>query len=116
MLGNDPVSIEILKNIKYKPTDKLHFEYAKYKMALGETKIATTTLKNIVGKLNADWRTCYRSFALLAIIYKQQNNLPEYEYYKNLLATANPNYPLNILEKDFVQLVTLTESTVSVSV
>ena len=110
MMGKDHLSIEILKNIKYKPKDKLNFEYAKYQMSKGETEIATTTLKKIVGELNADWRTCYRAFALLTIINKQQNNLTEYEYYKNLLKTANPNYPLNILEKTFFELVTLTDS------
>jgi hypothetical protein len=104
MIGKDNLSIEILKNIKYKPEDKINFEYAKYKISIGELELGTNILLKIVSKLNADWRTCYRSFALLAIIYRRQNDMANYTYFKDLLLTANPNYPINISEEKFSEL------------
>jgi ubiquinone/menaquinone biosynthesis C-methylase UbiE len=104
MIGKDNLSIEILKNIKYKPEDKINFEYAKYKISIGELELGTNILLKIVSKLNADWRTCYRCFALLAIIYKRQEDITNYTYFKDLLLTANSNFPINILEEKFSEL------------
>ena len=104
MIGKDNLSIEILKNIKFKPEDKINFEYAKYKISIGELDLGTNILLKIISELNADWRTCYRSFALLAIIYRQQNDMVNYTYFKDLLLTANSNYPINILEEKFSEL------------
>jgi 2-polyprenyl-3-methyl-5-hydroxy-6-metoxy-1,4-benzoquinol methylase len=104
MIGKDNLSIEILKNIKFKPEDKINFEYAKYKISIGEFDLGTNILLKIISELNADWRTCYRSFALLAIIYRQQNDMVNYTYFKDLLLTANSNYPINILEEKFSEL------------
>jgi len=111
IIGKDNVSIEILKNIKYKPKDKINFEFAKYNISIGKIDVANELLLKIVGEINADWRTCYRTFALLAIIYKQQINHKKYAYFKDLLLTANPNYPVNILEKSFSELLKLTQKT-----
>jgi 2-polyprenyl-3-methyl-5-hydroxy-6-metoxy-1,4-benzoquinol methylase len=108
MIGKDNLSIEILKNIKFKPEDKINFEYAKYKISIGELELGTNILLKIINELNADWRTCYRSFALLAIIYRRQNDMPNYAYFKDLLVTANPNYPINILEEKFSDLFNLS--------
>jgi len=104
MIGKDNLSIEILKNIKYKPEDKINYEYAKYKISIGELEFGANILLKIVSKLNADWRTCYRSFALLAIIYKRQEDITNYTYFKDLLLTANSNFPINILEEKFSEL------------
>ena len=104
MIGKDNLSIEILKNIKFKPEDKINFEYAKYKISIGEFDLGTNILLKIISELNADWRTCYRSFALLAIIYRRQNDIANYTYFKDLLLTANSNYPINILEEKFSDL------------
>jgi hypothetical protein len=41
---------------------------------------------------------------LLAIIYRRQNDMTNYAYFKDLLVTANPNYPINILEEKFSEL------------
>ncbi|CAM8365218.1 AdoMet_MTases domain containing protein [Candidatus Methylopumilus universalis] len=108
IMGKDNLSIEILKNIKYKPKDKINFEYAKYKISTGDLDSGIEILLKIVGESNADWRTCYRTFAMLAIIYRQQGNISNYTYFKDLLLTANPNYPTNILEEKFSELFTPT--------
>ncbi|CAM8432729.1 AdoMet_MTases domain containing protein [Candidatus Methylopumilus universalis] len=104
MMGKDNLSIEILKNIKNKPKDKINFEYAKYKISIGDLDLGIEILLKIVGELNADWRTCYRTFALLAIIYRQQGVISNYTYFRDLLLIANPNYPINILEEEFSEL------------
>ena len=106
MIGKDKWTIEILKNIKYKPKDKINFEYAKYKLSIGDLDLGIEILLKIVGELNADWRTCYRTFALLAIIYREKGNILNYNYYKDLLLTANSNYPKNILEEKLSELFT----------
>jgi hypothetical protein len=41
---------------------------------------------------------------LLAIIYRRQNDMANYTYFKDLLLTANSNYPINILEEKFPEL------------
>lgn len=104
IIGKDKLSIEILKNIKFKPEDKINYEYAKYKISVGDFDLGINILLKIVSKLNSDWRTCYRSFALLAIIYRQQKDITNYTYFKDLLLTANPNYPISILEEKFSEL------------
>jgi|TARA_B110001469_G_C9535747_1_gene266196 hypothetical protein len=63
------LTIFILTALMFKPKDKINFEYAKYKISIGEFDLGSEILLKIVGELNADWRTCYRTFVLLAITY-----------------------------------------------
>lgn len=88
--------------------DKINFEYAKYKISIREFDLANNKLLKIISELNADWRTCYRSFALLAIIYRRINDIAIYSYFEDLLLTANSNYPINILEEKFSYLFNLS--------
>ena len=89
---------EILKNIKYAPQEKISFELAKHQIDSGELNTAKETLLSITQKYNSDWRIVYRSFCLLSLIFKNQNNHPEYTRYRNLCLTSNPGYPLSILD------------------
>jgi hypothetical protein len=52
---------------------------------------------NIIGKINADYRSCYRAYALLSFIYKKQKK--KSKFFTDLLLNCNPKYPLKILKE-----------------
>ena len=59
---------------------------------------AIAVLKNVTQKLNADWRSVYRSFYLLSQIHKESGLIGESERYRNLCLIANPKSPINKVE------------------
>ena len=88
---------EIILNFKYNFDDKINLEKAK--IFLRDKKIfkATRCLFSIIGKINADYRSCYRAYALLSFIYKKKNK-EKSKFFTNLLLNCNPKYPLKINE------------------
>jgi 2-polyprenyl-3-methyl-5-hydroxy-6-metoxy-1,4-benzoquinol methylase len=88
---------EIILNFKYNFEDKTNLEKAK--IFLKDKKIfrSTRCLFKIIGKLNADYRSCYRAFALLSFIYKKKDK-EKSKFFANLLLNCNPKYPLKINE------------------
>ena len=88
---------EIILNFKYNFEDKINLEKAK--LFLKDKKIfrATRCLMSIIGKLNADYRSCYRAYALLSFIYKKQKE--KSKFFTDLLLNCNPKYPLKILKE-----------------
>lgn len=63
--------LEIIKNLRYSPRDKLSLEYGKILYAKQEYENAISVLKNVTTRVNADWRAVYRSFYLLSQIYEK---------------------------------------------
>jgi hypothetical protein len=88
---------ELLLNIKYNFKDKINFENAK--IYLNNKKIfrATRILLKIISNYNSDYRTCYRSFALLAFIYKK--NKDRKKLFLDLLMNCNNQYPVEIIDE-----------------
>jgi len=88
---------EIILNFKYNFEDKINLEKAK--LFLKDKKIfrATRCLMSIIGKINADYRSCYRAYALLSFIYKKQKK--KSKLFTDLLLNCNPKYPLKILKE-----------------
>ena len=87
---------KITNNFKYGFNDKINFEYAKSFFFLKkDLRKSKTYLDKIIYKKNADWFSCYKSFALLSIIDKKNSN-----NWKKRLISCNPNFPINLL-KDF---------------
>ncbi len=82
--------LEIIKNLKYNPPDKLSFEFGKILFQTGEFNEAITVLEGITQKLNADWRCVYRSFYLLNQIYIEVGNMEKANIYKKLCNMSNP--------------------------
>lgn len=89
---------EILKNIKYAPDDKLSFEIAKHQINCSELEAAKKTLLSIIRKHNSDWRIVYRSFCLVSLIFKHQNNHMDHDKYRRLCLLSNSGYPKRILD------------------
>ena len=88
--------LEIIRNWRYNPTDKIRLEYGKLLEFEDQLDEAIKVLKCITTKLNADWRSVYRSFYLMSKIYFQQNNKTEYRKYSNLCYNCNSKYPNEI--------------------
>ena len=86
---------KILNNFKYSFIDKLNFEYAKSYLFLKKNhSLSKEYLKKIVFKKNADWFSCYKSFALLTKLDKKNSNA-----WKKRLYMCNPSFPKEVLNK-----------------
>lgn len=87
---------EIIKNLRFNPEQKIAFEFAKILYSKKKYDESIHILESIVQKINADWRCAYRSFFLLAQIYRKVGNNKKSNYYKNLCRSCHPNFPLRI--------------------
>jgi len=87
-------ALEIVKNWRYSPCDKIALEYGKL---LKQEKLldeALDVLKGVTTRLNADWRSVYRSFHLISEIYLEQHKSVEATRYRELCLNCNPKYPI----------------------
>lgn len=91
---NDKYALEIIKNLRFNPKDKLSLEYGKILYKGKDYKEVISVLKAITQKVNADWRSVYRSFYLLSQIYKEMGLTDESERYKKLCLTCNSKFPI----------------------
>ena len=55
---------------------------------------ALDVLKSVTTKLNADWRSVYRSFHLISKIYVSKNDSDKANNYRQLCLKSNPKYPV----------------------
>ena len=85
-------ALEIVKNWRYSPSDKIGLEYGKLLKHEGKLDEALEVLKAVTTRLNADWRSVYRSFHLISEIYAKQNNSSEASKYKAFCLRCNPKY------------------------
>ena len=87
--------LEILKNLRYAPKDKIALEFGKILESEGKSSEALTVLKQISSKINADWRSVYRSYFLISKIYGSQKEYGKRDRYLSLCLTCNPKYPMS---------------------
>ena len=87
-------AIEIVKNWRYRPNNKIALEYGKLLNSEGKFDEAILVLKTITTELNADWRATYRANYLLSEIYRQLNKGFEIIKYQDLCLQGNPKFPL----------------------
>ena len=85
-------ALEIVKNWRYSPSDKIGLEYGKLLKHEGSLDESIEVLKSITTRLNADWRSVYRSFHLISEIYTKQKNTVETNKYKGFCLQSNPKY------------------------
>jgi 16S rRNA G527 N7-methylase RsmG len=88
---------EIIFNLRYNFRDKLNLEKAKLYIKEKKIYLAANCLFKVINSKNSDYRTCYRSFALLAKIYENKKN--KKDYFLKLLYTCNENYNIKILDE-----------------
>lgn len=97
-LAPDRLAVEIVKTLAFAPGDKITVEYAKSLIAAGRLDEAVTALQRVTQRLNADWRSVYRSFCLLAWIGRWRGDAAMAARYRELCLTANPQFPAALLE------------------
>jgi ubiquinone/menaquinone biosynthesis C-methylase UbiE len=89
-------ALEIVKNWRYSPYDKIALEYGKLLKHEGNFDEAIKVLKDITTKkINSDWRSVYRAFHLLSLIYLELKNDKESIKYKELCIKSNNKYPVS---------------------
>ena len=88
---------EIYKNIRHAPKDKVALEYGKCLLAQRRHAEAENVLLGITRRINADWRSVYRAFCLLAWSFKASGNEGESGRYVGLCRIANPQFPEKLL-------------------
>ena len=76
------------------PFEKSLFEISKYFYYNNLENLALKYFTLIISKPGCDWWTYYRSCYLMTKIYKNQNDLKEYDRIKKLLNLSNENFPL----------------------
>jgi len=86
---------EIMLNLKYNYEDKINFEKAKFFLKDKKIYRSVRYLFKIIEKKNSDYRSCYRSYALLSFIYRNKN---QGKIFQKFLANCNNKYPLKIIK------------------
>ncbi len=94
----DRFGYELIKNLRFAPQDKIRVELGKVLLASGETAQAEKVLTEITLRLNADWRSVYRAFCLLAWSRRGCGDVAGAERYENLCRLANPQFPMRVLK------------------
>ena len=90
----------IIDKFKFNFTDKLNLELAKYYLFKNlDYKKTRNYLDKIIYKKNADWFSCYRAFYLLYLFDSKKRI-----YWKNLLLSCHPNFPLLMLKKKLISV------------
>lgn len=83
---------EIVRNLRYSPADKIALEMGKFLEQEGKLEEALEVLRSLVSKINSDWRSVYRSFALMRRICTALGYQEEADHYERLLCVCNPKY------------------------
>ncbi|MCW8899138.1 MAG: class I SAM-dependent methyltransferase [Gammaproteobacteria bacterium] len=93
--NNGKFALEIVKNWRYSPYDKIALEYGKLLKHEGVLDEAIKVLKSVTtNKINSDWRSVYRAFHLLSLIYQDQKNEKESNKYRELCMKSNYKFPV----------------------
>jgi len=87
-------AIEIVKNWRYRPSNKIALEYGKLLSSEKKFDEAILVLKTITTELNADWRASYRANYLLSEIYSKLSRADEMLRHQELCLQGNPKFPL----------------------
>jgi 2-polyprenyl-3-methyl-5-hydroxy-6-metoxy-1,4-benzoquinol methylase len=88
-----PFEFEIIKNLRYAPTDKAALEMAKVRLAAGNAAGCLEAAKKITGHINADWRATYRAFLLMSWAYRGLGDHVAAKRYEELCRISNPELP-----------------------
>ena len=93
----DRYAREILQNLRHAPRDKIALEYGKCLISESRYPEAEQVLFTITRRLNADWRSVYRAFCLLAWLLRLRGDLTGATRYEEMCLIANPQFPMEIL-------------------
>ena len=97
---SDRYILEILKNIRYAPCEKISLEYGKTLISMGNYSEGEHVLFGITRRLNADWRAVYRAFCLISWSARARKDVSASERYASLCQLANPQFPQQLINSD----------------
>ncbi len=86
----DRFELEIIKNLRYAPRDKITLELAKIHFKGGRHAQTMALCKAITTGLNADWRSCYRAFKMMAVSAGHLGEEAAAKHYAALAEAACP--------------------------
>lgn len=89
-----PTSAEVLWSLRFNTIDKVRLELAKSALSRGLVAEAEAFLLAIVTRLNADWRSCYRAFALLCLAHLIRRESTAAQRFRQLCEESNPGFPI----------------------
>jgi len=95
---HDPFQREIIKNLRYAPADKSALEMAKVRFAAGDFAGSIGAAMRVSHHLNADWRSTYRAFLIIARAYQRMGDEGMATRYFNLCRVSNPELPEELLD------------------
>ena len=87
--------ISTLKVLKFDFKNKLSFEIAKFEICNRNYDQAKSLLKEIIEAEDANWRSTYRSFFLLYLLFKVDGTEEE-EFFLELLRKSNSAFPMEL--------------------
>ena len=90
-------ALEIFKNMRYAPYDKIALEYGKCLVAEGNFEAGEEVLFRITRRLNADWRAVYRAFCVIVWSCRERGDVVAASRYEELCRIANPLFPPSLL-------------------
>ena len=102
---------EICKNMRYAPLDKIALEYGKCLVAKGDLINGEQVLFRITQRLNADWRSVYRAFCIIAWSLRERGEIASESRYANLCRIANPQFPSALIEGGVALFQPLSQNT-----
>jgi hypothetical protein len=99
----DRFALEIVKNLRFAPHDKVALEHGKNLAAAGRSEEAQAVLFRITRRLNADWRSVYRAFCILTWLCRSRGDEAGTSRYEALCLVANPQFPPALLSSSLGQ-------------
>ena len=83
---------KILLGLSHQPYDKIRFEYAKSLFKVGKISTAKLVLDDVIGTVNCDWRTVYRSYHLLSLIAYFEKKIEDSIVFNRKALKTHPNF------------------------
>lgn len=83
--------------MRYAPHDKIALEYGKCLVAEGSYEAGEQVLFRITQRLNADWRSVYRAFCIIAWSCLERGDVAAASRYEDMCRIANPQFPRALL-------------------
>jgi ubiquinone/menaquinone biosynthesis C-methylase UbiE len=87
---------EIIRSLRYAPLDKLELELAKIEYARSHHRACLEIAQRITTRLNADWRSVYRAFVLMACASKYIGDEDGFCRYRDWALTSNSKLPSSL--------------------
>lgn len=94
-----PRQRELVRSLRYAPRDKIELELAKLQFKCGDYRACFDAASRITTRLNADWRSVYRAFVLMACAARQLGDQEGTRKYREMALMSNEELPLSLFDE-----------------